>query len=87
MPPNVPRSRRWNHDALTFTIATAPKLWKYMFAANRIVNAITDGWPSLVATTMPMPRLQIAAPPAAMRIVNRPPQTSVSGPLSRNARP
>jgi hypothetical protein len=31
MPPNVPRSRRWNQAALTFTIETAPKLWKYMF--------------------------------------------------------
>src|SRR3569833_2310658 len=30
MPPNVPRSRRVNLDALTLTIDTAPNDWKYM---------------------------------------------------------
>jgi len=43
MPPNVPRSRRWNHDALTFTIETAPKLWKYMLIALSTSNTVTDG--------------------------------------------
>ncbi len=33
MPPNVPRSRTWNHAVLTLTIETAPKLWKYMLSA------------------------------------------------------
>ena len=31
MPEKPPRSRTWNQCALTFTMATAPKLWKYMF--------------------------------------------------------
>ena len=29
----VPRSETWNHGALTVTMASAPKLWKYMFNA------------------------------------------------------
>ena len=33
MPPNTPRSLMWNQEALTLTMATAPKLWKYMFTA------------------------------------------------------
>ena len=31
--PKTPLSLTWNQEALTFTIATAPKLWKYMFIA------------------------------------------------------
>ena len=33
MAPKVPRSRTWNQEALTLTMATAPKLWKYMLRA------------------------------------------------------
>jgi len=33
MPEKPPRSRTWNQCALTFTIETAPKLWKYMLTA------------------------------------------------------
>jgi hypothetical protein len=33
MPPKVPRSRRWNHAALTLTIEIAPNDWKYMLTA------------------------------------------------------
>ena len=43
MPPNVPRSRRWNHAALTLTIDTAPKLWKYMLSANSHSSAVHAG--------------------------------------------
>ena len=90
MPPNVPRSRRWNHDALTLTIDTAPKLWKYMFSANSSDRAPrpTARRRSPVAIMMPdEQRSSISAPPAAIRIVMRPPQRSVSGPLMRNERP
>ena len=88
MPPNVPRSRRWNHDALTLTIATAPKLWKYMFAQNSVINTPYDGAaPSPATMYAPIAKLQAAAPAAATRIANRPPSRSVIGPLSRNARP
>ncbi|OQA32652.1 MAG: hypothetical protein BWY56_02206 [Acidobacteria bacterium ADurb.Bin340] len=33
IPLNLPRSLTWNQWAFTFTMATAPKLWKYMFKA------------------------------------------------------
>jgi len=45
MPPNVPRSRRWNHEPLTLTIETAPKLWKYMFAQYR-TSIVWNGVPN-----------------------------------------
>ena len=32
-PENPPRSRTWNQLAFTLTMATAPKLWKYMLTA------------------------------------------------------
>jgi len=31
--PKTPRSRMWNQLALTLTMETAPKLWKYMLRA------------------------------------------------------
>ena len=31
IPEKPPRSETWNQWALTLTIETAPKLWKYMF--------------------------------------------------------
>src|SRR3569833_3359885 len=86
-PPNVPRSRRWNHDALTFTIDTAPNDWKYMFTALRTSSTVTDGTVWSFHITTPIARFATAAPAAASSIVNRPPSMSHCGPFTRNARP
>ena len=89
-PPSTPRSRTWNQCALTLTIETAPNDWKYMLRAFSTFNdSNMSGAPSVPrdANTTAMPVLHTAEPPSAIKMVARPPQRSVSGPLSRKAKP
>ena len=81
MAPKTPRSRTWNQGALTLTMATAPKLWKYMF--TRVEHREDEhevGGEELVArargcssdqVTSPMSRFATAAPAAPIRIEKR----------------
>ena len=42
MPAKVPRSRRWNHWALTLTIDRAPNDWKYpLIPQTAAISAMT----------------------------------------------
>ncbi len=97
MPPNVPRSRRWNHAAFTLTMATAPKLWKYMFTRveQRESSGTRPAWASFGTAAAvhrahdprsPSPSSRGASRWRRPRIVFFPPSRSVSGPLMMNAR-
>jgi len=94
--PNTPRSRTWNQAALTLTMDTAPKLWKYMFSAYSAVSTRTKCWArnskpgplwSKEREASPMRRLASIVPAPPSRIERRPPKRSVRGPLSTKEKP
>src|SRR5262249_44763443 len=81
IPPNVPRARRGTHDTLPFTIATAPKLWKYMLSVNRTASAVTESLSiAPVSHSAPISAWAAGARAAETRIAARPPSRSASGP-------